>query len=321
MEIYNRMKSGLTCRAANRILFTATVMSIGIQFLLVFLGVTQTPVMLLGTQLSVLLVPVIGVRMSRINIREEFRIRSISLRTFAFTFLIIFCAYPTISLLNVISMFFVDNAVAGIASDIYENGYIFSMLIMAVLPAIGEELLVRGVIYHGYRKKSPVLAFVLSAVIFGMLHMNFNQMPYAIFLGIIMVLMMEGCDSIVAPMCMHFFMNGISTTVGYFSADILKAQAEAGYSAENVIGSEAGMMAGLFPALILVSVTLPLVFLIIYAVFRMHERKISDVFRKKEQVQDKYALPEISEEEHIVDVWLILALLVMVVMIVLNTSA
>lgn len=315
METYN----GLRCKTANRILFIATVLSIGIQYLLVFLGVRQTPVLLLGTQLSVLLTGLLGVVILRIDVHRELRLRPISLKTFVFTFLIIICAYPTISLLNLISMFFVDNAVAGMAVDIYEKGYIFSMVIMALLPAVGEELLMRGMIYHGYRKKSPVGAFILSAIIFGMLHMNFNQMPYAIFLGLIMVLMMEACDSIVAPMCMHFFMNGISTTVGYFSSDILKAQMESGDYGEAVLGAEAGAAATLFSMIILVVVTLPLVFLIIYATFRMHQRKISDVFRKEPMVSERYMLPEVSQEEHIVDVWLILAVLVMVLMIVLNT--
>ena len=57
METYN----GLRCKTANRILFIATVLSIGIQYLLVFLGVRQTPVLLLGTQLSVLLTGLLGV--------------------------------------------------------------------------------------------------------------------------------------------------------------------------------------------------------------------------------------------------------------------
>ena len=315
------MDKGLTCKAANRILLMTTVLSIGIQFLMVFLGIRQTPLLLLGTQLSVLLVPLIGAGILQMDIRRALHLYPISWRTFIFAFLVIVCAYPTISLLNLISMFFVDNAVAGIALDIYENGYVFSMLVMALLPAIGEELLVRGMIYRSYRKKSPVRALILSALIFGMLHMNFNQMPYAVFLGILMVLMMEACDSIVAPMCMHFFMNGISTTVGYFSSDILRAQAEAGYHPEALAGSETGMMAGLLSVLTLVIATLPLAVLIIYAVFRMHHRKISEVFKKEGKDSGDERLPEVQEKEHILDIWLILALLVMVVMIVLNTLA
>ena len=80
---------------------------------------------------------------------------------------------------------------------------------------------------------------------------------------------------------MHFFMNGISTTVGYFSSDILRAQAEAGYHPEALAGSETGMMAGLLSVLTLVIATLPLAVLIIYAVFRMHHRKISEVFCRR----------------------------------------
>ena len=67
--------------------------------------------------------------------------------------------------------------------------------------------------------------------------------------------------------------------------------------------------------------TLPLAVLIIYAVFRMHHRKISEVFKKEGKDSGDERLPEVQEKEHILDIWLILALLVMVVMIVLNTLA
>ena len=51
---------GMSARAGNRILCITTVVMIGIQFLMVFLGVYDTLPLVLGTQLSVILIPIIG---------------------------------------------------------------------------------------------------------------------------------------------------------------------------------------------------------------------------------------------------------------------
>lgn len=157
----------MSARAGNRILCITTVVMIGIQFLMIFLGVYDTLPLVLGTQLSVILIPIIGALISGADVKETFRIRPVPLKTVVFSFLIILCSYPIVALLNLISMLFVENAVAATAAGIYNHGFVVSMLVMAVCPAIGEEFLMRGVVYRSYKKKSPVLALVLSAVIFG----------------------------------------------------------------------------------------------------------------------------------------------------------
>lgn len=184
----------------NRILLLTIVMMIGIQFFMMFMGIYDTMTIVMGSQLFVLLVPLIGSKICGVKLRETFRIRSIRPVSLVFIFLIAFCSFPIISLLNVLSMFFVENEVAGVAMDMYPHGLFLSMLVMAVMPAVGEEVLMRGVIYRSYQRKSPIFALFASAVIFGLIHMNFNQMPYAIFLGIIMVLLIEATDSILSSM-------------------------------------------------------------------------------------------------------------------------
>lgn len=316
---YDEEKIGLSPKAGNRILCITTVIMIGIQFLMVFLGVYDTLPLVLGTQLSVIFIPIIGALISGADLKETFRIRRVPLKTVVFSFLIILCSYPIVALLNLISMFFVENAVAETAAGLYNHGFATSMLVMAVCPAIGEEFLMRGVVYRSYKKKSPVLALILSAVIFGLLHMNFNQMPYAIYLGLIMVLMMEASDSIVTPMLMHFFMNGISTLSGFFSQDTLEDMSGAAYNAESVLGSVPEMEIALVSIGIMAVIMIPLVILIIKATFRVNGRKLTDAFRKEEPVYNRYALPEVDDTENILDVWLVIAILVMVVITAMNT--
>ena len=310
---------GMSARAGNRILCITTVVMIGIQFLMVFLGVYDTLPLVLGTQLSVILIPIIGALISGVDIKETFRIRPIRLKTVVFSFLVILCSYPIVALLNLIYMFFVENAVAETAAGLYDHGFAASMLVMAVCPAIGEEFLMRGVVYRSYKKKSPVLALVLSAVIFGLLHMNFNQMPYAIYLGLIMVLMMEASDSIITPMLMHFFMNGISTLSGFFSEETIEDMSGTAYNVESVLGYGDEMKFALASVGILAVIMIPLVILLIKATFRVNGRKLSDAFQKEEPVYNRYALPEVDDTENILDVWLVIAILVMVIITAMNT--
>ena len=311
----------LTIKNGNRILCAATAGMVAVQFVLVFIGLYDTIFLLLATQISIILILIFGLWLSDVDMVEAFRIRPISLKTFVFSFLAVLCAFPIISLLNVLSMFFVENAVIDVAGDVYQYGLGLSLFVLAVMPAIGEELLMRGVIYRSYREKSPVLAWILSAVVFGMLHMNFNQMPYAIFLGILMVVMMEASDSILTSMCMHFFVNGISTLSGYFSQTELGELASEEITIESMLGTGEMMRITLMSMGILAAIMIPLIVLLVAATFRANQRNFGHVFKKPEPVYDKYALPEVVDEDKIIDIWFIIAVVIMVILTLLSTFA
>ena len=296
----------------NRILCLTIVLMLGIQFLMMFMGIYDTMTIVMGSQLFVLLVPLIGSKICGVKLRETFRIRSIRPVSLVFIFLIAFCSFPIISLLNVLSMFFVENEVAGVAMDMYPHGLFLSMLVMAAMPAVGEEVLMRGVIYRSYQRKSPIFALFASAVIFGLIHMNFNQMPYAIFLGIIMVLLVEATDSILSSMFLHFLINGFSTVAGYITANIVETQVQ---------GESGPWIVQIMPYLIMSVVMVPVLIFLMFVLFRINGRKIKDALKKKDQVPEISDGDEIKKKERVVDIWLILSVLISVVMTAISTFA
>lgn len=318
MERDGKMQQ-LTIKNSNRILCATTAVMVAVQFILVMIGFNDTVMLLLATQICILLISILGLWLSNVDMKEVLRMHPIRLKTALFAFLAVLCAFPIISLLNVLSMFFVKNAVIDVAGDVYQYGLGISLFVMALMPAVGEEVLVRGVIYHSYREKSPILAWLLSAVIFGMMHMNFNQMPYAIFLGLLMVVMVEASDSIVTSMCMHFFVNGISTLSGYFSQTELGEMAEAELAVESMLGTGEMMKITLISMGILALIMVPLIICVIVATFRINGRSFSQAFEKTENVYHMNALPEVREKDKIIDIWLILAVLIMVILTILNT--
>ena len=302
----------LKLKWGNRILFLTIVMMIGIQFLMVFMGIDDTMAIVMGTQLCVLLIPLIGTKICGVKVRETLRIRSVSVVSLVFVFLIAFCSFPIISLLNVISMFFVENEVAGVAMAMYPHGLVLAMFVMAVMPAVGEEILMRGVVYRSYQRKSPVFALFASAVIFGLIHMNFNQMPYAIFLGIVMVLLVEATDSILSSMFLHFLINGFSTMAGYFTAHTVETQVQ---------GESGPWTVQIMPYVIMSVIMVPALIFLILALFRINGRKIKDVFKKKDQVREISNGDEVKKKERVVDIWLILAVLISVIITAISTFA
>lgn len=277
------------------------------------------PMSLLLSQLTILLPFVAYCVMKRQNPLKEIRFQKVKPISIFFAFLIMLFSYPVVVFLNMVSMMFVDNAVADIMPAVLDLGFLPGLFFMAVLPAFVEETIFRGMLYNTYSKYRPVAGIILSAVLFGLMHMNFNQMPYAIYLGLIMALMLEVTDSIVVPMVMHFTMNASSSIMLFLSEGLLEATGETAnmdlksslmesfsmaveqYGAE-LSQAEIEQMFPFFVSGMLLMFfvfalfALAIVFVLINAVAKINGRPLKEVLRKKET----------EEKIRLVDVWIVL---------------
>lgn len=123
---------------------------------------------------------------------------------------------PCMSLINALSLVWVDSMTTELSTNLIANNPLWlSTLLMAVTPAVVEELAYRGIILGEYRCAGRLKAIVMSGVLFGLMHMNFNQMAYAVFLGIMMGLLAEATGSIFTTMFAHFCFNEISVLLSY----------------------------------------------------------------------------------------------------------
>lgn len=135
--------------------------------------------------------------------------------TILYTILVI----PLSTLANAISMIFVDNAVNEIAGDVLDVPFIVMFSIMAVFGPFCEELVFRGAYFRGFRKSGNIFGTVMmSALLFAIMHMNFNQAAYAVLLGIVMALAAEATGSTVTSFIMHLIFNGQSVCMMYISS-------------------------------------------------------------------------------------------------------
>ena len=96
-------------------------------------------------------------------------------------------------------------------------GFLISVVRIAVTAAVAEELSLRGCIMQNLRKYGDVFAVVMSAVTFGIMHMNLVQAPFAVIVGLILGYITVKTESIWPAIIVHLLNNLISTVVSYLA--------------------------------------------------------------------------------------------------------
>jgi membrane protease YdiL (CAAX protease family) len=95
------------------------------------------------------------------------------------------------------------------------------LLIIAVAPALGEELMFRGLIGRGLVARWGVVRGVLlTSLLFGIVHIHPAHALGVIPLGIAMHFVYLTTRSFWAPVLLHFLNNAWATTVTKYSAEL-----------------------------------------------------------------------------------------------------
>lgn len=141
------------------------------------------------------------------EIVDEIQVRPLAASEFLMLVLFGLLLLPVVTWLNLFSMLFSANHVAGSLSTAGANSFWQNVFYIAVLPAVAEEFMFRGVFYHGFRSAGIRKAALASGLCFGLLHMNINQFIYAFVLGVIFALLVEAVGSVTASMIPHFIIN------------------------------------------------------------------------------------------------------------------
>lgn len=183
---------------------------------------------------------IIYVLVTRINIKETFRLNKLHIKDFLLIVLISFVCYPLMGCISVISQMFFENNIGTFMSAIADTPYWIMLLLMAVMPAITEEVTLRGIVLSGYDEQSNFKAALITGILFGIFHMDFQQLFYAATLGFIFAYIVRITNSIFSSVIMHFIINGISVSMQkiLYSPEELVSQVAEGPSLINLSFNE-----------------------------------------------------------------------------------
>lgn len=116
-----------------------------------------------------------------------------------------------------------DNVTTAFGSML--SGSVWSALaVIAVTPAVCEEMLFRGMIFHSMKAKYRITtAMIAVAVLFGLYHMSLVKFIPTGFLGLMLCYVVYKTGSIYPAMLIHFINNAISVFISYYPEQIGKA--------------------------------------------------------------------------------------------------
>ncbi len=113
--------------------------------------------------------------------------------------------------------------VEAVFSDIMGDNMAAALLVIALAPAVCEEMLFRGLVLHSLKAKyRTVTAVLVTAALFGGFHMNVVKFIPTGLLGLVLCLVVWKTGSIYPAMFMHFLNNAISVVICYYPEQIGK---------------------------------------------------------------------------------------------------
>lgn len=105
------------------------------------------------------------------------------------------------------------------------GGFLLNILILAIIPAIGEEMFFRGLVQKGLFKitRNIHIAIWCSAIIFSAIHIQFYGFIPRMLMGALFGYLLVWSNSIIVPMICHFVNNASIVCIYYLASDKVEA--------------------------------------------------------------------------------------------------
>jgi membrane protease YdiL (CAAX protease family) len=182
---------------------------------------------ILGQIISFAVVILIGYKKTGKNFNEVFFFNLVSLN-YLIAIIVFMFGYVILSseLYNVLYYFlpmplFLEDTFESI---MVEQLFIFSIILIVIVPTITEEMLFRGLIISGFKENySGKKTIIVSALLFGLIHLNPWQFVSAFIIGLFSAWLCLRTKSILLCLYIHFFNNLLGLMAMKFS-DIIPIQ-------------------------------------------------------------------------------------------------
>ena len=171
-----------------------------------------------------LLIPVVVILIrNRFEVMRGTRMKRIGIRVILWTILLAVILLPVTNYLNLLSQLFVPNNIVLriehysllTGTVVWEKPVLLNLIYMAVLPAVVEEYLFRGVMFQCLRSCGLFKTAVITALMFALAHGNLNQFLYAFAVGLFLAYLVEASGSVYASMLAHMCLNSVAVIFVY----------------------------------------------------------------------------------------------------------
>lgn len=157
---------------------------------------------------------------SKRNIKEVLRLNKLSIGNGFIVVAIMLFALPIIGYVNYFIYLLISSIGRPIPNPLPDinnfNELLSGIIVIAVSPAICEEVMARGVIMRGYERFGKKTALVVSALLFSLMHRNIQSLVSIFIIGLILGYVVYRTNSIFAGMIVHFINNSFAVIATFF---------------------------------------------------------------------------------------------------------
>lgn len=162
----------------------------------------------------------------------------------------------------------IEEAFAGMEPSNMSRFGIFAFCICIVAP-IAEEYIFRDLLLKPLRAFGDKTAILVTGLVFGLYHGNFDQFAYAFLAGMFYSMIAVKYNSIVPTIILHSFNNTIVT----LSSDLTGATGELGEKAQDICAVISDICGGAITTMMELGI-MAIILLVIFKRFRFHNHNI-----------------------------------------------
>lgn len=173
-----------------------------------------------GIQMIIFVLPLLYVLYTKRSILQTYSFRKTKLMNFVAA-LFMGCGTMLIGIIltSFVSMLLPTEAEmvsSGLMNELMSDNELLTFAVVALTPAVCEEMLFRGFLFSAFRGRYKIVVSVLlTAVIFGVYHMSIVRFFTTALLGAALAVIVYYSDSIFPAMVMHAINNGIAVLQMY----------------------------------------------------------------------------------------------------------
>ena len=161
----------------------------------------------------IIVIGLIYIAVMGISIKRDMQYHIIAFKDVIVSILAGYMMIPMVLFINNVSMLFSKNYLEAASQTLLTYPFVVQIILMAVIPALVEEFIFRGLFYGTYRKCGVLKGALMSGLVFGLFHLNINQFCYAFVIGVVFAFLVEATGSIWSSVLAHFAINTYSITI------------------------------------------------------------------------------------------------------------
>lgn len=146
------------------------------------------------------------------------------------------CGIPVAMLLNALAGLFSTSG-ADTVEDVAKYPLWLALTAFAIIPAVVEEYVFRGVVIGEYLKIETRAAVLISSIFFALLHFSLGSVLYGFFFGCIFALVRIATGNLTYTVVMHLIFNSVNVLLSYASPERIPEWTVAAFMIAGIVGS------------------------------------------------------------------------------------